>query len=90
MNAKYTSNLDNYEIKNIMTINFTSGTLTIILKTGKQTKSTQRSIQRIAWRKAHKSILQQYKIRSRAENARRPDTGPGHTAKVPHKWRVKQ
>lgn len=32
MKAIYSSNLDDYEIKNIMSINFTSGTLTIIYK----------------------------------------------------------
>lgn len=32
MKAIYQSNLDQYEIKNIMSINFTSGTLTITYK----------------------------------------------------------
>ena len=32
MKATYTSNLEDYEIKNIMSINFTSGVLTIIYK----------------------------------------------------------
>lgn len=32
MKATYTSNLEEYDIKNIMSINFTSGVLTIIYK----------------------------------------------------------
>ena len=32
MKARITSNTNDYEIKNIMSINFTSGTLTIIYK----------------------------------------------------------
>lgn len=32
MTAKITSNLNNYEIKNVMSINFTGNTLTIIYK----------------------------------------------------------
>lgn len=32
MKATYTSNLDEYQIKDIMSINYTGGTLTIIYK----------------------------------------------------------